>query len=129
VTYPKGAYANIAAAQVTLPHSEFLDQSHIKTVCRRVQYAAGACPAASIYGHAKAITPLLDAPLTGPVYLRSSDHKLPDLVADLDGQIEGPWTPRPQRQEPRHLRHLRARPRCPGLQVRALDARRQEGAW
>jgi uncharacterized repeat protein (TIGR01451 family) len=93
LTYPKGAYANIARAQVTLPHSEFLDQSHIKTICTRVQFAAGAgngeqCPAASIYGHASAITPLLDNPIEGPVYLRSSTHKLPDLVAALNGQID-----------------------------------------
>jgi hypothetical protein len=88
VTYPKGNYANIASAQVTLPHSAFLDQAHIKTVCTRVQFAVHSCPATSIYGHASAITPLLDQPLSGPVYLRSSSHKLPDLVADLDGQIE-----------------------------------------
>jgi hypothetical protein len=87
LTYPKGNYANIASAAVTLPHSEFLDQSHIGTVCTRVQFAASACPAASVYGYAKAETPLLDNPIEGPVYLRSSDHKLPDLVADLNGQI------------------------------------------
>jgi hypothetical protein len=88
VTYPKGAYANIAKAAVTLPHSEFLDQSHIKTICTRVQFAADDCPAASVYGRARAITPLLDKPLEGPVYLRSSSHKLPDLVAALGGQID-----------------------------------------
>ncbi len=33
-------------------------------------------------------TPLLDQPLKGPVYLRSSNRKLPDLVADLEGQID-----------------------------------------
>jgi hypothetical protein len=87
LTYPKGAYANIARAQVTLPHSEFLDQAHIGTVCTRVQFAANACPAASIYGHARAITPLLDNPIEGPVFLRYSSHKLPDLVAALGGQI------------------------------------------
>ncbi len=79
--------ANLAKAVVALPHSEFLDQSHIRTVCTRVQFAAGACPAASVYGRARAITPLLDAPLEGPVYLRSSSNPLPDLVADLGGQI------------------------------------------
>ncbi len=79
--------ANIARASVALPHSEFLDQAHIGTVCTRVQYAAQQCPAASVYGKATAFSPLLDAPLSGPVYLRSSDHKLPDLVASLDGQI------------------------------------------
>ncbi len=80
--------ANIARAQVALPRSEFLDQSHIQTICTRVQFAADACPAASVYGRAKAWTPLLDRPLAGPVYLRSSSHTLPDLVADLGGQIE-----------------------------------------
>jgi hypothetical protein len=88
VTYPtKGSYANIARAAVTLPRSEFLEQGHIGTVCTRVQFAANACPARSIYGHARAITPLLAKPLEGPVYLRSSSHELPDLVADLNGQI------------------------------------------
>jgi hypothetical protein len=88
LTFPRGKNANTASAQVSLPHSEFLDQSHIKTICTRVQFAADSCPAASIYGQAKAITPLLDQPLQGPVYLRSSSHPLPDLVADLNGQIE-----------------------------------------
>jgi hypothetical protein len=88
LTYPKGNYANIASAQVTLPHSAFLEQGHIGTVCTRVQFAADACPKASIYGKAKAITPLFDKPLEGPVYLRSSSHELPDLVAALNGQID-----------------------------------------
>ena len=86
---PKGA-ANIARAVVTLPHSEFLDQSHIRTVCTRVQFAADACPAASVYGRARAISPLLDKPVEGPVYLRSSSHELPDLVAALEGPAEQP---------------------------------------
>ncbi len=88
LTYPKGNYANIASAQVTLPHGEFLEQAHIGTVCTRVQFAADSCPKASIYGKAKAITPLLDKPLEGPVYLRSSSHELPDLVAALNGQVD-----------------------------------------
>jgi hypothetical protein len=85
--------ANIRRAQVNLPHSEFLEQGHIRTVCTRAQFAAGdgngsACPKGSIYGRAKAWTPLLAEPLEGPVYLRSSSNKLPDLVAALDGQID-----------------------------------------
>jgi hypothetical protein len=80
--------ADIARASVALPHSEFLDQAHIGTICTRVQFAADACPAASVYGTARAFTPLLDKPLEGPVYLRSSSHELPDLVAKLQGQIE-----------------------------------------
>lgn len=88
LTFPKGAGANIDRAQVTLPHSAFLEQGHIGTVCTRVQFAADQCPKASIYGKARAITPLLDQPVEGPVYLRSSNHELPDLVAALDGQID-----------------------------------------
>lgn len=80
--------ANASEAVVTLPRSAFLDQSHIRTVCTRVQFAADACPPGSIYGHAVATTPLLDESLQGPVYLRSSNHKLPDLVADLHGLID-----------------------------------------
>ena len=93
LNYPKGNYANVAKAVVSLPHSEFLAQNHIKTICTRVQFAAGAgngseCPKGSIYGYATATTPLLDAALSGPVYLRSSTHPLPDLVAALHGQID-----------------------------------------
>ncbi len=79
--------ANIARAAVTLPHSEFLAQEHIRTVCTRVQFAQNACPAASIYGQASATSPLFDQTLEGPVYLRSSSNRLPDLVAKLDGEI------------------------------------------
>lgn len=79
--------ANIGAATVTLPNAAFLDQSHIRTICTRVQYAAQACPRGSVYGYARATTPLLDQPLQGPVYLRSSDNRLPDLVASLNGEI------------------------------------------
>ena len=84
---PRPGDANIAKAVVTLPHSEFLAQNHIGTICTRVQFAANVCPKRSIYGRATAVSPLLDKPLSGPVYLRSSNHKLPDLVADLNGQI------------------------------------------
>jgi hypothetical protein len=84
----RGGDANIAAATVTLPNSEQLDQSHIKTVCTRVQLAANQCPAASVYGHASATSPLLEKELSGPVYLVSSNHTLPDLLADLQGQVD-----------------------------------------
>lgn len=84
----KPGEANIASTVVTLPHSAFLDQSHIRTVCTRVQFRAEACPAGSIYGHARATTPLLDEPLEGPVFLRSSENPLPDLVAHIkNGRI------------------------------------------
>ncbi len=79
--------ANIARASVGLPHALFLDQSSLATICTRVQFAAGQCPKKSIYGRARAFTPLLGKPLEGPVYLRSSDNHLPDMVAHLEGQV------------------------------------------
>jgi len=80
--------ANIGNVSVALPHSEFLAQNHINTVCTRPQFAADGCPEGSIYGYAKAFSPLLDQPLEGPVYLKSSSHRLPDLVAALHGQVD-----------------------------------------
>jgi hypothetical protein len=89
LTAPQGPYANFSGGVVVLPHSEFIDQGHIRTVCTRVQFAAAACPPGSVYGHASAVTPLLAEPLEGPVYMRSSNHVLPDVVADLhSGPIE-----------------------------------------
>ena len=92
LTYPKkGAYANIAKAQVTLPGSEFLEQGHLKNVCTRKVFETGNtpgenCPANSIYGKARAVTPLLDQPLEGPVYLRTGyGTRLPELAAALNG--------------------------------------------
>jgi hypothetical protein len=89
LTYPRqGAYANVASAQVNLPHSEFIDQANLNKACTRPVLLAGACPASTIYGKAKAWTPLLGAPLEGPVYLVGGfGYKLPALVAELGGQI------------------------------------------
>jgi hypothetical protein len=84
----KPGEANSRRVSVALPEGELLDNAHIGNVCTRVQFNANACPAASILGTAEAITPLLEAPLRGNVYLRSSSHELPDLVADLRGQID-----------------------------------------
>lgn len=89
VDFPAGQ-ANSKDVAVTLPHSEFLEQAHINTICTRVQAAAKACPAGSIYGFAEAETPLIDGKLTGPVFLKSSDHQLPDLAIALRGPDNQP---------------------------------------
>jgi hypothetical protein len=89
LTYPKaGAYANVRRAQVNLPHSEFIEQANLNKTCTKPLLLAGQCPAKSIYGKAKAWTPLLDKPLEGNVYLVGGfGFKLPALVAELNGQI------------------------------------------
>jgi hypothetical protein len=80
--------ANIGRAAVKLPKPLILEQASLANVCTRVQFAAHDCPKDSIYGFAEATTPLLDGPLKGPVYLRSSNHELPDMVAALNGQVD-----------------------------------------
>jgi hypothetical protein len=75
--------SNLKRIEVEMPHAEFLAQNHIREVCTRTQFSAKTCPQGSVYGSAVAYTPLLDEPLRGNVYLRSSTAKLPDLVADL----------------------------------------------
>ena len=85
----RGGDANIGRAALTLSRALILEQGHIRTICRNAELAAGACPQRSIYGYAMAESPLLDEPLSGPVYLvpTTSDSGLPDLLADLRGQV------------------------------------------
>jgi len=90
---PREGDANLKGLVLRLPRFAFLDQAHIRTICTRVQFNAnggngGGCPAGAIYGKATAYTPILEQPLTGPVYLRSSNHNLPDFVAALHGTID-----------------------------------------
>ncbi len=67
----------------------------------------------------RSTTPLLDQPLSGPVYLRSSTTKLPDLVADLQGQFDielaGKIDTAKRRRPAGHLQHGAGRA---GLEVR-----------
>ena len=79
--------ANLRRISVTLPKGELLDNAHINTVCTRADFASQSCPAGSLLGHAEVTTPLLDRPLQGDAYLRSSGNGLPDLALDLNGQI------------------------------------------
>lgn len=80
--------ANSKEIAVTMPPNELLDNSHIGTVCTKVDFAADTCPPRSMVGSAKITSPILDKPLVGQVYLRSSQHRLPDLALKLKGQVE-----------------------------------------
>lgn len=84
----RGGEANVRRAALLLPATELLDSRRIRAVCDRVRFEARRCPARSVYGYARAWSPLLDEPLRGPVYLRAGSHKLPDLVALLGGPID-----------------------------------------
>ncbi len=85
--------ANLRRLALAFPRSEFIEQGHFRTICTRVQFAAGAgfgsrCPKGSVYGRVRAWTPLLSEPLEGPVFLRSSNHNLPDAVFALHGLVD-----------------------------------------
>ncbi len=90
VLTPQAGNANAGRVAVTLPSSEFIDQNHINNPCTRVQFNANQCPRNSVLGTARAVSPLLDRPLEGPVYFRSNggERQLPDIVVDLKGQFE-----------------------------------------
>jgi hypothetical protein len=80
--------ANSRVISVALPKGEQLDNSHLGTVCTKVNFAEDACPAGSLLGNVEVETPLLAEPLKGFAYLRSSSEGLPDLALKLKGQVE-----------------------------------------
>ena len=90
---PRPGDANLKRLALRFPRSEFIEQGHFRTICTRVQFAAAGgngagCPPGSAYGNVRVWSPLLDEPLSGPVYLRSSDHNLPDAVFALHGLVD-----------------------------------------
>jgi hypothetical protein len=83
VVTPTPGGANLSRSQVILPPTELVDNSHLREVCSKQQFEASECPKSSVYGRARAETPLLSEPLEGPVFLQPSTHRVPDLVAAL----------------------------------------------
>jgi hypothetical protein len=60
----------------------------LQKACTAAQFEANpaGCPADSIVGHAKAVTPLIPEPLTGPAYFVShGGAKFPELIIVLQG--------------------------------------------
>jgi hypothetical protein len=76
--------SRIAAAALTFPRGQLLDLRHVRALCARDR-AAGACPPRSRVGYVRLWSSLVGPPLEGPVYLRASRHRFPDLVADVRG--------------------------------------------
>ena len=84
----KAGQANTALASVALPHAIFLDQASLGTVCTRPQFAAEQCPKKSVYGYARAWSPLLSEPGRRPGRTCAPrTTRLPDMVAHLKGQV------------------------------------------
>ncbi len=85
ITVPAGQAAT-ATAQVDLPAALGVDITRLTRLCGPAQLAASACPADSRVGTVTATTPLLVAPLSGPVYLaQRAVGELPGLSLELGG--------------------------------------------
>ena len=91
LTYPSapfGSQANIGQVKVELPKGLPSRLQTLQKACTAAQFHANpaGCPAASIVGHAKAITPLVPVSLEGPAYFVSNGGEaFPNLIVVLQG--------------------------------------------
>jgi hypothetical protein len=91
LTYPKapfGSQANIRSVKVNLPKQLPSNLKTLQKACPHQTFEANpaACSPESKVGEARATTPLLPVPLTGPAYFVSyGGAKFPELVVVLSG--------------------------------------------
>jgi uncharacterized repeat protein (TIGR01451 family) len=79
--------ANLASVAVTLPQAFQIDQANLGNICSETQLAQNQCAGRNTVGTATATTPLLNAPLSGPVYAVSGSGGLPKLAVILNGEV------------------------------------------
>ena len=85
---PQGTDANVKQVKVELPKQLPSRQATLQKACAAAQFDANpaGCPAASVIGQAKAITPLLPVPLEGPAYFVSNAGEAsPNVIVVLQG--------------------------------------------
>jgi hypothetical protein len=85
---PQGTQANIARVKVDLPKQLPSRLTTLQKGCTAAQFNTNpaGCPAASVVGHARAITPILPVPLEGPAYFVShGGEAFPSLIVVLQG--------------------------------------------
>jgi hypothetical protein len=88
IVFPAGAQSNISYAKVELPKQLPSRLTTLQKACTAATFEENPakCPVASVIGIAKAITPLLPVPLTGPVYFVShGGEAFPSLEMVLEG--------------------------------------------
>jgi hypothetical protein len=81
------ADANIKSLSVTLPSAFAIDQRHLGNICSEKELTEKQCAGRTPIGKAMTTTPLLDQPLSGPVYAVSGSGGLPKLAFILNGQV------------------------------------------
>ena len=84
--------ANVKSVAVILSKAFAIDQRHLGNICSEAQLSATKCAGKQTIGTATTKTPLLDQPLSGPVYAVSGGGGLPRLAFVLNGQV--PLVPR-----------------------------------
>jgi hypothetical protein len=85
---PQGSQANIRRVKVDLPKQLPSRLTTLQKACTAAQFHTNpaGCPAASVVGHARAITPILPVPLEGPAYFVSNGGEaFPNLIMVLQG--------------------------------------------
>jgi hypothetical protein len=91
LTYPKGSFgtqANISRVKVVLPKQLPSRLTTLHQACLAATFAQdpGKCPAGSVVGHAKVLTPVLPVPLEGSAYFVShGGEAFPSLTMLLKG--------------------------------------------
>ena len=80
--------ANIKSLSVTLSHAFEIDQRHLGNICSEKELVEKQCVGRTPIGKATTRTPLLDQPLTGPVFAVSGSGGLPRLAFILNGQVK-----------------------------------------
>lgn len=77
-----GDEASISSAGFTLPAGELLDLQHVRGLCAQGT-APDRCPGSSRLGRLRLVSPFLDGPAEGTVYLVAPSHRLPELLAEV----------------------------------------------